>query len=45
MMSALTKAADGTGHLEMMNGQKVNIKFSLKGLSAALGALQKTASN
>jgi invasion protein IalB len=45
MMSALTKAADGTGHVEMMNGQKVNIKFSLKGLSAALGALQKTASN
>jgi invasion protein IalB len=45
MVSALTKAADGTGHVEMMNGQKVNIKFSLKGLSAALDALQKAASN
>ncbi|MFB2566924.1 invasion associated locus B family protein [Rhizobium sp. IMFF44] len=45
MVSALSKAADGTGHVQMMNGQKVNIKFSLKGLSAALDALQKAASN
>ncbi|MBB3571777.1 invasion associated locus B family protein [Rhizobium sp. BK491] len=45
MVAALTKASDGTGHVQMMNGQKVNIKFSLKGLSAALDALQKTASN
>ncbi|SCB51374.1 invasion associated locus B family protein [Rhizobium lusitanum] len=45
MVSALLKAADGTGHVQMMNGQKVNIKFSLKGLSAALDALQKPASN
>lgn len=45
MVSALSKAADGTGHIEMMNGQKVNIKFSLKGLPAALDALQKAASN
>jgi invasion protein IalB len=44
-VSALSKAADGTGHVQMMNGQKVNIKFSLKGLSAALDALQKAASN
>ncbi|NTJ52088.1 invasion associated locus B family protein, partial [Agrobacterium rhizogenes] len=35
----------GVGHVQMMNGQKVNIKFSLKGLSAALDALQKSASN
>ncbi|NLS19402.1 invasion associated locus B family protein [Rhizobium sp. P40RR-XXII] len=45
MVAALTKASDGTGHVQMMNGQKVNIKFSLKGLPAALDALQKTASN
>ena len=44
MVSALAKATDGTGHVQMMNGQKVNIKFSLKGLSAALDALQKPAS-
>lgn len=45
MIVALSKSADGTGHVQMMNGQKVNIKFSLKGLSAALDALQKPASN
>ncbi|AVA26077.1 invasion associated locus B family protein [Rhizobium sp. NXC24] len=45
MVAALTKASDGTGHVQMMNGQKVNIKFSLKGLPAALDALQKAASN
>ncbi|MFK0165928.1 invasion associated locus B family protein [Rhizobium sp. NPDC090279] len=45
MVAALSKAADGTGHVQMMNGQKVNIKFSLKGLSAALDALQKPASH
>ncbi|MBM7045766.1 invasion associated locus B family protein [Rhizobium lusitanum] len=45
MVAALTKATEGTGHVQMMNGQKVNIKFSLKGLSAALDALQKSASN
>lgn len=45
MVSALSKASDGTGHVQTMNGQKVNIKFSLKGLSAALDALQKAASN
>ncbi|MBB3289405.1 MULTISPECIES: invasion associated locus B family protein [Rhizobium] len=44
MVAALTKAADGTGHVQMMNGQKVNIKFSLKGLPAALDALQKPVS-
>jgi invasion protein IalB len=45
MVSALSKATDGTGHVQMMNGQKVNIKFSLRGLSAALDALQKPASH
>lgn len=44
MAAALGKASDGTGHVEMMNGQKVNIKFSLKGLPAALDAL-RAASN
>ncbi len=44
MVAALAKATDGVGHVQMMNGQKVNIKFSLKGLSAALDALQKPAS-
>lgn len=42
---ALAKAADGVGHVQLMDGQKVNIKFSLKGLSSALDALQKSASN
>lgn len=45
MIAALAKAADGVGHVQMMSGQKVNIKFSLKGLSAALDALQKSAAN
>lgn len=45
MVAAFTKATEGTGHVQMMNGQKVNIKFSLKGLSAALDALQKSASH
>ncbi|WFU12154.1 invasion associated locus B family protein (plasmid) [Rhizobium sp. CB3090] len=45
MVAALSKAADGVGHVQMMNGQKVNIKFSLKGLASALDALQKPASN
>ncbi|NLS19055.1 invasion associated locus B family protein [Rhizobium sp. P40RR-XXII] len=45
IVAALAEATDGTGHVQMMNGQKVNIKFSLKGLSAALDALQKAASN
>ena len=44
MVAALAKATDGIGHVQMMNGQKVNIKFSLKGLSTALDALQKPAS-
>ncbi len=44
MVAALAKATDGIGHVQMMNGQKVNIKFSLKGLAAALEALQKPAS-
>ncbi|ENN88262.1 hypothetical protein RHSP_83331 [Rhizobium freirei PRF 81] len=44
MVAALAKATNGIGHVQMMNGQKVNIKFSLKGLSAALDALQKPAS-
>jgi invasion protein IalB len=44
MVAALAKASDGTGHVQMMNGQKVNIKFSFKGLSGALDALEKSVS-
>lgn len=43
MLTALQKAAEGTGSLSLMNGQNVNIKFSLKGLTAALNELQKPA--
>jgi invasion protein IalB len=41
MIAALAKSADGIGHVQLMNGQKVNIAFSLKGLSAALDMLNK----
>ncbi|TCR78703.1 invasion associated locus B family protein [Rhizobium sp. BK376] len=44
MVAALAKASDGTGHVQMMNGQRVNIKFSFKGLSGALDALEKSVS-
>lgn len=43
-MAMLQKNSDGVGHVQLMNGQKVNIKFSLKGLSSALEALNKPAS-
>lgn len=43
-MAALQKSSDGVGHVQLMNGQKVNIKFSLKGLTSALDALSKPAS-
>jgi invasion protein IalB len=43
-MAALQKNSDGISHVQLMNGQKVNIKFSLKGLSSALEALNKPAS-
>jgi invasion protein IalB len=43
-MAALQKNDDAIGHVQLINGQKVNIKFSLKGLSPALDALRKPAS-
>ncbi|MDR6634235.1 invasion protein IalB [Phyllobacterium sp. 1468] len=44
MLTALQKNSDAAGSLRLMNGQNINIKFSLKGLSAALTELQKPAS-
>jgi invasion protein IalB len=43
-LAALQKSADGVGHLQLMEGRKVNIKFALKGLSPALDAMNKAAS-
>jgi invasion protein IalB len=43
-LAALQKSTDGVGHLQLMDGRKVNIKFSLKGLSPALDALNQPAS-
>jgi invasion protein IalB len=43
MLAALQKGMEGTGSLRLLNGQNINIKFSLKGLSAALAELQKPA--
>ncbi|EJN02511.1 invasion associated locus B family protein [Phyllobacterium sp. YR531] len=45
MLTALQKGAEATGSLRLLNGQNINIKFSLKGLSAALSELQKPAGN
>ncbi len=41
LIAALQKGTDGSARVSLMNGQKVNIKFSLKGLTEALNALQK----
>lgn len=38
---AFTKAQTAIGHLQLMNGQNINIGFSTKGLSAALAELAK----
>jgi invasion protein IalB len=43
VVAALQKGASGGARLRLMNGQNVNIKFSLKGLTDALTALQKPA--
>jgi invasion protein IalB len=43
-LAALQKSTDGVGHLQLMDGRKVNIKFSLRGLSPALDALNQPAS-
>ncbi|KAA0686872.1 invasion associated locus B family protein [Neorhizobium sp. P12A] len=42
-LATLQKSADGVGHLQLMDGRKVNIKFSLKGLWPALDAMNKPA--
>ena len=41
MVGALQKGTSGGARLRLMNGQNINIKFSLKGLTDALIALQK----
>ncbi|MGH6860353.1 MAG: invasion associated locus B family protein [Phyllobacterium sp.] len=41
MVAALRKGKDGGGRIRLMSGQNINIKFSLKGLTEALNALQK----
>ena len=41
MLSALRKGQMGAARLRLMNGQNVTIRFSLKGLTAALGKLKE----
>jgi invasion protein IalB len=41
VVAALQKGTDGGARVRLMNGQNINIKFSLKGLTEALNALQK----
>ncbi|WP_323998332.1 invasion associated locus B family protein [Rhizobium mulingense] len=43
MAAALKKGSAAEGLVRLMNGQDVNIRFSLKGLSPALDELQSTA--
>ncbi|WP_245256480.1 invasion associated locus B family protein [Bartonella tamiae] len=40
-LTALKKSNEATGHFRLINGQNVNIKFSLKGFSSALNAFEK----
>lgn len=42
MLSALRKGKTATAQLKLLNGQNVNIRFSLMGLTAALAALDAT---
>ncbi|MBC8719170.1 invasion associated locus B family protein [Ochrobactrum sp. Marseille-Q0166] len=41
MLAALQKGSAGEARLRLMNGQNINLKFSLKGLTKALAELQK----
>ncbi len=41
MLASMRASASGEGSLRLMNGQNINIKFSLKGLATALAELQK----
>lgn len=43
-VDVLKKASNGEGRMRLMNGQNVSVRFSLKGLTAALNALQKSGS-
>ncbi|MDE1996592.1 MAG: invasion associated locus B family protein [Rhizobiaceae bacterium] len=43
MIDALQKGTNGQGALQLMNGQKVSVQFSLKGLGNALAEMQKSA--
>lgn len=43
MLTALQKGTAGEARLRLMNGQNINLKFSLKGLTKALAELQKPA--
>ncbi len=43
MLTALQKGSAGEARLRLMNGQNINLKFSLKGLTKALAELQKPA--
>lgn len=40
-LAILKKGSEGEGHFRLADGRNVNIKFSLKGLTAALAALEK----
>ncbi len=41
MLAAVQKGSAGEAKLRLMNGQNINLKFSLKGLTKALAELQK----
>lgn len=41
MLASLQKGSAGEARLRLMNGQNINLKFSLKGLTKALAELQK----
>lgn len=43
MLTALQKGSTAEARLRLMNGQNINLKFSLKGLTRALAELQKPA--
>lgn len=45
MLTALQKGQAGTARLRLMNGQNVTIRFSLKGLTAALAKLKEQAAS
>jgi invasion protein IalB len=43
-LDVLKRASDGEARMRLMNGQHVSVRFSLKGLTAALSELQKSGS-